>query len=619
LGVLLGAALTWLCARSATQLGVEASLQTSSAAGKALDGALHTAVQTGSAISLGTEALSALGLLGLFGSAFAFAGGTTFAPTQAFALGADLAAILASFPLGAALAALLCQRGGGIYQASAAVGRDLVAEHKFGLLRDDPRNPTLVGELAGDHLGQGATRVAISFVVAATSHVALLALGLAAGALQPTPSPQLVMLPLLVRGFFVLASGFGAGVVRTEEMTNPSAGLLRGYASTTVIGLSGLCGASLWLAHDYWLQMLGAGALGAAAAAAVGASVSIRMRRPTSTFREASETLRVGAGALQSLGGALELAMLPTLCVGVAASASFHLGARSGLPSGGLWTSLVTWAALLGAAPFAAAVSCVGTVASGARGVSALGPLDADAQRRLTRLDEALAVAAGARAQLIVGGVVAAVLSALALPPLARQALRIDVGLLEPGVTWSGALGAAAILSYVGSCARAAMRGAREVGGEVDRQLRRFPREHGVSQVPADFSPSYKTCVDLAARLGQTRVAVGALGILAVPACLALGLRLTYPGVDGPLAVDGLMSCVLFAGLVGFATAFTLDAAQSVLNAAQRALRAPATTETSSFAALGAADILGHAAGPAAHALLIGTSALALALAPFMN
>jgi hypothetical protein len=33
----------------------------------------------------------------------------------------------------------------------------------------------------------------------------------------------------------------------------------------------------------------------------------------------------------------------------------------------------------------------------------------------------------------------------------------------------------------------------------------------------------------------------------------------------------------------------------------------------------GAADLFGHAAGPAAQALLVGTAALALAVAPFMN
>ena len=107
--------------------------------------------------------------------------------------------------------------------------------------------------------------------------------------------------------------------------------------------------------------------------------------------------------------------------------------------------------------------------------------------------------------------------------------------------------------------------------------------------------------------------------MLAAPALLALCLRL-FHGAHGGRALDGLMSCVVFACLIGLTTAWGTDLARALLTAAERATRGQATTEPLlAGASDGAANVFGHAAAPAAQALLIGTAALALALAPFMN
>jgi Na+/H+-translocating membrane pyrophosphatase len=164
------------------------------------------------------------------------------------------------------------------------------------------------------------------------------------------------------------------------------------------------------------------------------------------------------------------------------------------------------------------------------------------------------------------------------------------------------------------------VRGGREVATEVERQLRKFPREHGVSLIPLDFSPSYKACVDLSSRLAFVRLGPQALGALALPAALALGLRLAYGGPERARAVEGLMSCVLFSALVGFAAALAFDVARATLSSGCRSARAQAGSEPLlAVAGDGAADLFGHAAGPAAQALLMGTAALCLAVAPFMN
>ncbi|MGC4092031.1 MAG: sodium/proton-translocating pyrophosphatase [Polyangiaceae bacterium] len=489
-------------------------------------------------------------------------------------------------------------------------------------MRDDPRSPTLVGELAGDHLGEAATRSALGFLTLATSQVAMLALGLGAASAEATPRVELVLLPFVVRSFFVLASGFGAAVVRTEEMRNPSLAILRGYLSATVIGLCGLLGASFWLARDHLLTLALAGCVGSLSAAGVAAPVWSRLLRPGAAFREALDSGRFGGptSSLLTLGNALQGLLLPTLSLGVGASVAWQLGVHAAMPSGGLWTSLVAWSALLGAMPFAATASAVGTVANGARGVAALAGADPEAQRRAGRMEETLAVAASARAQLIAATAVAAMLTALALPAVANGPVRIELGLLEPSVTWSGALGAALLMAYVGSCARSAVRAGREVALEVDRQLRRFPREGGVAAIPTDFSPSYKACVDIAARFGLEGLWNQSLGVLACPALLVLGLRFAYREAGAPRALEGLASCVLVSTLVGLAAALALDLARGLLSAAERATRTHGANETPlAQTSDGAANVFGCAAAPAAQALLAGTAALALAAAPFLT
>jgi Na+/H+-translocating membrane pyrophosphatase len=622
LGVATGAALCWLAARGALRLGVGVSVQVALATSRGLDRALSLAMRAGSAASLAVEALSALGLVVVFGVIFALLGGTTLASKEAVALACDVTAVLASFPLGAALAALVAQRSGGLYQASVDIGGDVASEQRFGLSREDPRNPTLVGELVGSHLGESATRAALLFVTAATSHVALLALGLATVSGEASPALSLVFLPFLVRAFFVLASAFGCAVVRTEEMTSPSAGILRGSLSTSIIGLAGLCGACLWLAREHFWPFFLAGSVGTLSAGLLAVPVWARLLRPAGSLREAAEALRIGGGsaALMSLGGALQATLVPILTVGLGATLAFQLGVRTGLPSGGVWTSLVAWASLIGAAPFAFAASSVATIADGAPAIATLTGADPEAHRRAMRLDETQSIATSARAQLIAAATAAALLSALAIPALARAPLRIEVGLFEPVVTWSGALGAALVLAYAGASARRAVRGGREIATEVDRQLRRFPREHGISVIPLDFSPSYKACVDLSSRLALTRLGPQALGALALPAALALALRLSDRGGAEPRAIEGLMSYVLFSALVGFAAALAFDVARATLSSVSRSARAQDGNEPL-FAGGGggAADLFGHAAGPAAQTLVMGIAALALAAAPFMN
>jgi hypothetical protein len=163
------------------------------------------------------------------------------------------------------------------------------------------------------------------------------------------------------------------------------------------------------------------------------------------------------------------------------------------------------------------------------------------------------------------------------------------------------------------------------VASEVERQLRRFPREQGAAAalIPQDFSPSYKACVDIVSRLALGRSGWGTLAgvaLLAAEGVLALALHLLYSDSESKRAIEGLMSFVLFSGLIGFTAALALDVARATLTTVCRSARAQAGGEPlPAVAGDGAANVLGHAAGPAAQAFVVGAAALALVIAPFLH
>ena len=187
-------------------------------------------------------------------------------------------------------------------------------------------------------------------------------------------------------------------------------------------------------------------------------------------------------------------------------------------------------------------------------------------------------------------------------------------------LVWCGAVGAAVVLGYAGSVARAAVRGAREVSAEVERQLRGFPRDHGIAQVPTDYTPSYKTCVEVTSAVSLRRALVPIAAGLAAPVLLGIALRLAFHGMSPALASQGLSWFVVVASLTGLTTALAVGAARATLGSVRRANRGrdSGSAFTSSITADALSDIFGNAAAPALQLLVKATAAAALIITPFL-
>lgn len=621
----LGAATACLVARVGTRLAVRASLSSLASAGHSLDRALVVSVRAGGAVGLFVETISFVAIGLVFGLLFAMKGGFRLAPAEALALARAIALLLPAHALGAVAAALVIQRGGATYHAASDLAADQAGERDAGLEHDDPRNPAVIADLVGDHVGKAAGRTTDLYVTATASTVIALLIGIGLlGVGDGRATLAIAAFPLIARAFGVVATGFGVMVVRSDDSLSPVSALWRGQVTTAVISLAGLFGAAHWLIGDAGsVRLFWAGAFGLAAASITAHVARLQIDRRVGPLRELIETQRVSesAGVGFGLGSGLGAAAWPLVALALALGGAWFVGASSALPSGGLLGTLTALMMMAASAPYLLALATFDPVADGARGVSSLVSPSEDAQRRAARLDDTgLSASAAAQAYLIVTGGVTAALAASALPAAMTQAPRA-VDLLSPAVAMSGALGLATVLAYAGSAARAGTRGARGVAQEVERQLRGFPRDKGRPQIPADYTPSYRTCVELTARAALHRlIPPVALG-LAAPLGLAVVLWLVFRARDASLPAQALAAFVVVAALTGMATALTGHSTKSILAAARRGARrtGPARDFEAALAGDAVADVLGNAAAPAAQLLTKAIAVVALVVAPFLS
>jgi len=626
-GLCLGALGATAAGYGGTVLAVRASVRAAAAAGASVDAALGVALRAAGGVSLIGETVSGLLLASLFGLVFAIHGGLALPGEQILPLASQVVRLLPSFALGATVSALVLQRGGGAFHAASGVGSDQAGERDAGLDHDDARNPAVVAELVGDHVGASATRSVDGFASACVANVAALIIGSSISGAAPGTDPLVFLaLPLVVRAFGVIASAFGVILVRGDETSSVSSALLRGYLSTTAISLSGLGGISYWLFGEHFLPIFACGALGLIAVLLAAHALVLRLGRRGSVIRDGSETLRMGGGALLSagLGAGLETVLLPVSILCAALAMSVSIGAHSGMTSGMELGLLMFALAAFSASPFVLAVATLGSIADGARGVSGMSNADGESKRRSGRLDDAgFLGGAVARQYAVFSGALSTLLMAWAISgegrSVAAQSSPSSLG-ANSALAWCGAWGAAVALAYAGSVARAAVRGAREVSAEVERQLRGFPREHGIAQVPPDYTPSYKSCVELTTSVALRRALWPIAAGIAAPVLLGIGLRLLFRSVAPELVAQGLSWFVVVSSLTGLTTALAVDAARTILGSVRRANRGreSANAFSTAITADALSDIFGNAAAPALQLLVKATAAAALIITPFL-
>jgi Na+/H+-translocating membrane pyrophosphatase len=622
-GVIAGAALASLTAHVATLFSLRSSVRAAAAANISMDKCLSGAMRASGAGSLVGETLSALGVASLFGAVYAVKGGFALPQAQSLELLARVVWLLPGFLVGAASAALIIQRGGGTYHAAAGIGADHAGERDAGLEHDDPKNPAVLSELVGDHVGAVATRAVDAFVSGTAANIAALVLGASMIRDAESNALALILLPLVVRAFGVIGSAFGMMLVRTNEAGSVAGALFRGYLSTVSVTLVGTAGTLFWVLGERWGSLTVACAAIAVAVGGAACALKFRLSRRSFVLTDASDSLRVdgGTAASAALGAGLQTVVLPMCLLAGAGLLAMRAGSGSDF-RGAEAISLLTWTTtVLACSPYALAVGALGPSVDTARAIAAMTDSGGDAKRRIARVDDSGFIgSAVARQYLSLSSALSTLLAALALEHLTETALPSNYA-ASTSVVWCAALGACLVLAYSGGVARSATRVAREIAAEVERQLRGFPREHGVAKVPSDYTPSYKTCIDLAASASLKKLLAPALQSLLAPFALGFALKVLYRSTEPRLAISSLMWFVAASSITALGATLSVDATRTALGLVRRANRSreAAGGFGASISADALGDVFGNSAGPAAQLLVKATAGAALVLAPFLT
>src|SRR5881296_1175879 len=535
----LGATFSALSGYIGMHIAIRSNVRSAAGSLKSFNDALVIALRGGavSGLSIVRMSLAGVALLyygyGALGSAVnpttlndCISAGYTIALCTAKATEDSLILSIVGFGFGASLVALFAQLGGGIYTKAADVGADLVGKVEAGIPEDDPRNPAVIADLVGDNVGDCAGRGADLFESTAAENIGAMILGAGLAAANPTAFGGLAMLgvilfPLVVRAFGLIASIIGILIVRSREDEDPMHALNRGYMATAVLAAAAFTGGTWWLlnpvtAPQAWWHFAVCGVIGIATSIAfvyITQYYTEYRYRPVQSIAAASVT-GPATNIIAGFAVALECTALPTFAIGAAIIASYKIGASSGLEHAGLFGTAVATMGMLGTAAYILAMDTFGPITDNAGGIIEMSHQPEDIRRRTDRLDavgnttkaltKGYAIGSAALAAFLLFSAYLDEVTALGSP---LQAVDIS----KPEVFVGGLLGAMLVFWFSALAIGAVTKAAVSVIQEVRRQ---FQADPGI--LKGTSRPDYGRAVDI--------VTVGALKAMVAPGLLAVGM-----------------------------------------------------------------------------------------------
>src|SRR6266480_472359 len=497
-------------------VAVRSNIRTASAARSSLNKALQIALRGGAVSGLFVVAMSLFGV----GLLYTILNALHFAPTK-------IPLMIVGYGFGASFVALFAQLGGGIYTKAADVGADLVGKVEAGIPEDDPRNPAVIADLVGDNVGDCAGRGADLFESTAAENIGAMILGATLalkneGAFSsPLAIVGVMLFPLVVRAFGLVASIVGILIVRVKESEDPMSALNRGYLVTAVLAAIGFFAGTRWLlnpatAPDAWWHFFLCGVIGIATSIAfvwITQYYTEYRYRPVKSIARASVT-GTATNIIAGFAVALECTALPTFTIGAAIIASYKIGAASGLAHAGLFGTAVATMGMLGTAAYILAMDTFGPITDNAGGIIEMSHQPEAIRKRTDRLDavgnttkaltKGYAIGSAALAAFLLFSAYLDEVAALGSP-------LSGVDISKPEVFVGGLLGAMLVFWFSALAISAVSKAAVTVIEEVRRQFKADP---GI--LKGTSKPDYGTAVDI--------VTVGALKAMVAPGLLAVGM-----------------------------------------------------------------------------------------------
>ena len=460
------------------------------------------------------------------------------------------------------------QSAGTTYRISTQTG-SAIAARDANLGEHDPRNPSAIAHAAGTLLGQLIPSVLDGFCTTLCANVFVLGLMWHLRAEGAQPIAIYLLLPIVIRAFGALAVMFGTGAARTMEALNPAVALVRAELVYLVVAVGAVVGTCTWLVPDHVIRVVACAVLGLLMPVTLGHLhnfVVSRRGQSANSNRIADNPLGEGlaAGMLWLTVPALTLLFLLTIVS--------WLGSTMG-HGDGYWLALAScYLGMTMSLPYYVTVASVQPLLSLARRSGLL--IDSlrveNGQRRLARVQEsarpALSCAVTAQSQACIG---LPLLAALMMGTLSKGS-----GIRIAGAEALSALCVCpiAVVAPLAPLVRSSLQAAQATAKEVHRQIAGFTQEAGLFRVPANFTPSYRSCVEVASRESNRRVFGSNLAFASIPIAYCALLHLITR--DANLFGQGM---ALYLGLIAIATCiigFGLEIADALASAARtRTLR----------------------------------------------
>ncbi len=513
-------------------VAIRTNIRTATAAVTSLNGALQTALRGGAVAGFFVVTLSLLGITVLFWLVKTVSG----IPNTPEGI-AKIPILIAGFGFGASFVALFAQLGGGIYTKAADVGADLVGKVEAGIPEDDPRNPAVIADLVGDNVGDCAGRGADLFESISAENIGALILAAALFANNATlfgagNQISVIMFPLVVTAFGILASIVGVMVVRTSETTkNPMNALNVGFYVTAILAAIGFGFACFWLlnpaaAPTAWWKFFACGLIGIATSVAflfITQYYTESNFRPVQSIANASLT-GPATNVISGIAVGLECVALPVIAIAIAIISTYAIGETTGLANAGLFGTAVATMGMLGTAGYVLAMDNFGPITDNAGGIVEMSNQPDEVRDKTDRLDSVGNTTKALTKGYAVGSAALAafLLFSAYITEVGHYGLRLDaINMAKPSVFVGGLIGAMLVFLFASLAIRAVGKAAQVVIADVRDQ---FANDPGI--LAGTSRPNYGRTVDIVTKSALRQMILP--GILAVGVPIAVGVIFRY-------------------------------------------------------------------------------------------
>ncbi|MEZ6005980.1 MAG: sodium-translocating pyrophosphatase [Planctomycetota bacterium] len=519
-----------------------AAVRTTQAATKDLASALDVAFGSGTVMGM---SVVGLGLLGVAGFTLAYRG-------EAGVTEGVLQNVL-GFSFGASSIALFARVGGGIFTKAADVGADLVGKVEAGIPEDDPRNPGTIADNVGDNVGDVAGMGADLFESYVGSIIAAMTLGAFTYVNQPGMQ-GMIMLPLAVAAFGIIASAIGTFFVKATDEHSLHAALFKGLviaslvviAATAALCFTGMIELPETLSNGRSAPMslfisVISGLVVGVLIGKVTEYYTAKETKPAQYIAKQSNT-GPATNIIHGLATGMESVALPVILICVAIWLAFYMG--------GVYGVAISAVGMLSTLGISLGVDAYGPVADNAGGLAEMANLPPEVRGRTDALDAVGNTTAAIGKGFAIGS---AALTALALftaftaaaKRLSGQELNLNIS--ESNVMIGMLIGGFLPFLFSAMTMRAVGKAANEMVEEIRRQFREIP---GILEGTA--KPDAARCVAISTKGSLKQMVLPGAVAVAVPVLVGklLGIA-TLGGMLGGSLVTGVMMAIFMSNAGG--------------------------------------------------------------------